>query len=149
MGSCGACALRGSVRPLTRSARPALVAGGAPLSVLVHPDSWPSRLGRHLVVLHGTELLAVEARRSGRWVVVQHRPAAAPGGLSLRELQVLCRLAAGDTNRMVARSLGISERTVATHVEHLLTKLDVGNRAAAAACSVAIGLVEVPVLGRS
>ena len=69
---------------------------------------------------------------------------AAPCGLSLRELEVLAALASGATNRMVARSLGVTERTVATHVEHLLTKLGVGNRAGAAAFAVEVGLVRVP-----
>ena len=68
---------------------------------------------------------------------------AAPAGLSLRELEVLAALATGATNRMVARSLGITERTVATHVEHLLAKLGVGNRAGAAAFAVEAGLVHV------
>lgn len=133
----------GRVHALTTSARPVLVAPNAELAVLLHPAQWPSRLGRHLLVLRGAELLAVEARPAGRWVIVEHRPAAPPGGLSLRELQVLWRVAAGGTNRMVARSLRVSERTVSTHVEHVLTKLAVGNRAAAAAFAVGVGLVEV------
>lgn len=129
--------------PLTPSARSALVAPSSPLAALLDPARWPSRLGRHLLVVAGSELLEVEARPAGRWVVVEHRPAPAPGGLSLRELEVLAALATGATNRMVARSLGVGERTVATHVEHLLTKLGCGNRAGAVAFAVAAGLVHV------
>jgi branched-chain amino acid transport system substrate-binding protein len=66
-----------------------------------------------------------------------------PAGLSLRELEVLSVLAGGATNRMAARALGVSERTVGTHVEHLLTKLGAGNRAAAAAFAVEAGLVRL------
>ena len=135
----------GRCRSLTPAARPELLATGSPLAALLAPSSWPSRLGRHLLVLRGTELLAVEARPAGRWVVVEHRPVPAPAGLSLRELEVLCVLAEGATNRMAARQLGVTERTVATHVEHLLTKLGTGNRAGAAAFAVAAGLVRVPV----
>ena len=131
---------------LTPSARTSLVSSGSPLAAMLAPSRWPSRLGRHLLVVAGTEVLAIEARPAGRWVVVEHRPAVGPCGLSLRELEVLHALASGATNRMVARSLGVGERTVATHVEHLLTKLDVGNRAGAVAFAVAAGLVHVPAL---
>ncbi|MGY1709200.1 LuxR C-terminal-related transcriptional regulator [Geodermatophilus sp. SYSU D00758] len=133
----------GRVLALSPSARPALLTGA--LAGLLHPAGWPSRLGRHLLVLRGSALLAVEARPAGRWVVVEHAPAPPPGGLSVRELEVLCELALGATNRMAARALGVTERTVATHVEHLLTKLGVGNRAAAAAFAVGAGLVRAPV----
>ncbi|SDO46089.1 LuxR C-terminal-related transcriptional regulator [Geodermatophilus sp. DSM 45219] len=132
----------GRVLALTPSGRASLLSG--PLAALLHPSSWPSRLGRHLLVLRGAELTGVEARPAGRWVVVEHRPVAAPANLSLRELEVLCGLALGGTNRMVARSLGVTERTVATHVEHVLTKLGAGNRAAAAAFAVGAGLVRLP-----
>lgn len=67
--------------------------------------------------------------------------------MSLRELEVLAALAGRATNRMTARTLGMSERTVGSHVEHVLRKLGVGNRAAAAACAVGVGLVHVPALG--
>ena len=128
---------------LSASARPELVSAGSPLAAVLSPSRWPSRLGRHLLVVRGAEVLAVEARPAGSWVVVEHRPVAAPAGLSLRELEVLAALATGATNRLVARSLGITERTVATHVEHLLAKLGVGNRAGAAAFAVEAGLVHV------
>ncbi|MFL5768790.1 MAG: LuxR C-terminal-related transcriptional regulator [Chloroflexota bacterium] len=55
----------------------------------------------------------------------------APGGLSLREVEVLGHLANGATNRDIATALGISERTVDRHVSNIYTKLDVSSRAAA------------------
>jgi DNA-binding CsgD family transcriptional regulator len=136
----------GAVVALSPDARCELLARGAPLTSLLHPSRWSSRLGQHLLVVAGSALLAVEARPSGSWVVVEHRPAAAPAGLSLRELEVLAALAGGATNRMTARALGMSERTVGSHVEHLLRKLGVGNRAAATAVAVRLGLVHVPEL---
>lgn len=60
-------------------------------------------------------------------------PVATQGELSLRELQVLRLLAAGETNRSIADSLYISIRTVDRHVSNLYTKLGVSNRAAATA----------------
>ncbi|GGU03252.1 helix-turn-helix transcriptional regulator [Streptomyces violascens] len=63
-----------------------------------------------------------------------------PGGLSPRELQVLTELTTGRTNREIAERLYITPRTVGTHIEHILAKLDLPNRAAAAARAVAWGI---------
>ncbi|MFJ5711806.1 LuxR C-terminal-related transcriptional regulator [Streptomyces sp. NPDC093105] len=63
-----------------------------------------------------------------------------PGGLSPRELEVLAELTAGRTNRQIAERLYVTPRTVGTHVEHILAKLDVPNRAAAAARAAAWGI---------
>ncbi|MGW3012074.1 LuxR C-terminal-related transcriptional regulator [Streptomyces sp. NPDC001219] len=62
------------------------------------------------------------------------------GGLSPRELQVLAELTAGRTNREIAERLHITPRTVGTHIEHILAKLDLPNRAAAAARAAAWGI---------
>ncbi len=56
-------------------------------------------------------------------------------GLSNRESQVLYWIAQGKTNPEIAVILGIARRTVATHVEHILAKLAVENRGAAARCA--------------
>jgi DNA-binding CsgD family transcriptional regulator len=45
-------------------------------------------------------------------------------GLTARELEVVRLLATGATNRAIARELGISEKTVATHVGHMFAKVD-------------------------
>jgi DNA-binding NarL/FixJ family response regulator len=42
-------------------------------------------------------------------------------------------MAEGKTNRTIARQLFISEKTVASHVSHILTKLDLPSRTAATA----------------
>ncbi|MFG2918715.1 response regulator transcription factor [Kitasatospora sp. NPDC048298] len=65
---------------------------------------------------------------------------ARPGGLSPRELQVLAELTAGRTNREIAERLYVTPRTVGTHIEHILAKLDLPNRAAAAARAAAWGI---------
>lgn len=54
-------------------------------------------------------------------------------GLSQRELEVLVLLAASNTNRVIAKELVISEKTVASHVSHIFTKLGVASRTAATA----------------
>jgi DNA-binding NarL/FixJ family response regulator len=56
-----------------------------------------------------------------------------PDGLTQRELEVLVLLARGKTNRTIANELFISEKTVASHVSHIFTKLGVGSRSAATA----------------
>ena len=56
-------------------------------------------------------------------------------GLSHREAEVLYWIAQGKTNPEIAVILGIARRTVATHVEHILAKLAVENRCAAARCA--------------
>jgi DNA-binding CsgD family transcriptional regulator len=54
-------------------------------------------------------------------------------GLTAREVEVLELVAAGHSNNQIAQALVISPKTVGTHVSHILTKLDVPSRAAAAA----------------
>ncbi|HWH30348.1 MAG TPA: LuxR C-terminal-related transcriptional regulator [Mycobacteriales bacterium] len=53
--------------------------------------------------------------------------------VTTREREVLRLVAAGRTNREIARSLGLSDRTVERHLSNIFTKLDVPNRAAATA----------------
>lgn len=60
-------------------------------------------------------------------------PRRAAGGLTAREAQVLSLIATGKTNRAIATELVISEKTVASHVSHIFTKLNLTSRAAATA----------------
>ncbi|MCO6011154.1 LuxR C-terminal-related transcriptional regulator [Actinoallomurus purpureus] len=53
-------------------------------------------------------------------------------GLTAREAEVLELLSSGRTNRQIAETLFISERTVGVHVSRILRKLGVPNRGAAA-----------------
>ncbi|MFC7901059.1 helix-turn-helix transcriptional regulator [Streptomyces griseoincarnatus] len=48
--------------------------------------------------------------------------------LTAREREVLRCLARGETNRVLARQLGIAERTVRAHVTSVVRKLGVGSR---------------------
>ena len=65
----------------------------------------------------------------------------APGGLTAREVEVLRLVAKGKTNRAIADELIVSEKTVASHLSHIFTKLDLTSRAAATAFAYENGLV--------
>lgn len=68
-------------------------------------------------------------------------PSSGSGTLSRRELQVLTLIAEGYTNKQIADELGISVRTVETHRERLMRKLDVQGTAALTKAAIALGLV--------
>jgi DNA-binding NarL/FixJ family response regulator len=61
--------------------------------------------------------------------------------LTRREHEVLTLLARGRSNKRIAYELGISEKTVKTHVGHLFAKLGVTDRTQAALLAVQHGLV--------
>ncbi len=81
-------------------------------------------------VLEGSRYLTDEAAEA-----LALRIARGPGGqtpldsLSMRELQVLRRLALGNTNREIAKAYSISIKTVDTYRSRLLKKLNLRNNA--------------------
>jgi DNA-binding CsgD family transcriptional regulator len=72
--------------------------------------------------------------------LVQATATEPPGGLTMRELEVLTVIAEGRHNEAIAHRLGISERTCAHHVERIMSKLGIESRAAAARLAVEEGL---------
>ncbi len=66
---------------------------------------------------------------------------AEPERLTRREREVLELIAAGRSNKRIALELGISEKTVKTHVGHLFGKLGVTDRTQAALLAVRDGLI--------
>ncbi len=73
------------------------------------------------------ESLAADVMTTSEWTF------SPPDGLTRRELEVLRLLAQGKTNRVIAQELVVSEKTVASHVSHIFTKLGVSSRSAATA----------------
>jgi DNA-binding NarL/FixJ family response regulator len=64
-----------------------------------------------------------------------------PAGLTQREVEVLRLLARGLSNKVIARQLVISPKTVANHVEHIYTKIDASSRAGASLFAMRHGLL--------
>ncbi len=65
--------------------------------------------------------------------VSQKDHGAAFAGLTEQELHILFLLCEGKTNRAIAQSLSLSEKTVRNYVSSILSKLQLANRAEAAA----------------
>jgi two-component system nitrate/nitrite response regulator NarL len=61
-------------------------------------------------------------------------------GLTPREHEILCLLADGQSNKLIARNLGISDGTVKLHVKAILRKLGIHSRVEAAVIAVEQGL---------
>ena len=85
-------------------------------------------------------LIGVACAAGGVWLGWKLTARAAPGpfthnaaaqaalGLTGQEMKVLERLAAGLSNKEIARTMGLSPNTVKTHLANLFTKLEVARR---------------------
>ncbi|MBS0363998.1 MAG: response regulator transcription factor [Proteobacteria bacterium] len=67
-------------------------------------------------------------RRNDPAPFARNAAAQASLGLTGQEMRVLERLAAGQSNKEIARSLGLSPNTVKTHLANLFAKLEVARR---------------------
>jgi NarL family two-component system response regulator LiaR len=67
---------------------------------------------------------------------------ASPATLTRREREVLALVGRGLANKQIARELSIAEKTVKTHVSHVLSKLGLADRTQAALYAVRVGLVD-------
>jgi DNA-binding NarL/FixJ family response regulator len=65
---------------------------------------------------------------------------AKPAGLSRREIVVLKQVAAGLSNKQIARRLGISENTVSNHLGRIFTSLRAANRTEAVMKAMRAGI---------
>jgi DNA-binding NarL/FixJ family response regulator len=63
--------------------------------------------------------------------------------LSEREIEVLSLIAAGNSNKLVADQLAISEDTVKGHVKSILSKLGVNDRTHAVTAALRRGIIEL------
>jgi len=110
-------------------------------------DSQPAELVAGIrAVAAGQALLspAVAARLLEEMADGDPRPASdeATAALTPREREVLTLIARGHANKRIALELGVAEKTVKTHVGHVLAKLGVTDRTQAALWAVRHGLAE-------
>jgi len=119
---------------------PALEAGAAGYLL---KNSQPAELARAVRAAHAGEAI-IDPTVAARLVhALSDRPAApAFDELTTRERDVLALITQGRSNKRIALELGISEKTVKTHVGHVLAKLDVTDRTQAAVLAVQAGLVD-------
>jgi DNA-binding NarL/FixJ family response regulator len=71
-------------------------------------------------------------------------PQAGLTSLTAREREILTLVAQGQSNREIADTLVISERTARTHVSNVLTKLQLSSRTQAALLAIREGLIPPP-----
>jgi DNA-binding NarL/FixJ family response regulator len=105
-------------------------------------DVEPAELVRAIRTAHAGQAPlspAVAARLVEELAHPEHRAAA--DELTPRELEVLRLIAGGRSNKRIALELGVAEKTVKTHVSHVLAKLGLADRTQAALYAVREGLV--------
>jgi NarL family two-component system response regulator LiaR len=104
----------------------------------------PAELARAIHAAHAGEAIldpAVAARLVREIAAPTERVAVPdPEHLTAREREVLLLIARGLSNKRIARELGVAEKTVKTHVGHVLAKLGVSDRTQAALYAVREGL---------
>jgi two-component system, NarL family, response regulator LiaR len=118
---------------------PALRAGAAGYLL---KNARPRELARAIRLAHSGETL-IDPVVAARLV----ETLSADGGeepldrLTPREREVLILIGRGFPNKLIARELELAEKTVKTHVSHVLAKLGVTDRTQAAVLAVRAGLV--------
>jgi NarL family two-component system response regulator LiaR len=120
---------------------PAMQAGAAGYLL---KNAEPAELARAIRAAHAGEAIidpTVAARLVAAIADGATPPQADEKRLTRREHEVLELIVGGRSNKRIALELGISEKTVKTHVGHLLAKLDVTDRTQAALLAVRDGLV--------
>ena len=108
----------------------------------MEPDELVSALrdierGKNVIARELTDVLA----RMVQGDPIEEKKKETPfSALTPRELEILCLLADGQSNKVIARNLGISDGTVKLHVKAILRKLEVHSRVEAAVIAVEQGL---------
>jgi len=121
---------------------PAIQAGAAGYLL---KDAQPSELDRAVRAAHAGEAILDPSVAARLVDALAQEPGPEPAArLTPREREVLELIARGRSNKLIARELEISEKTVKAHVGHVLEKLGVSDRTQAAIYAVRSGLVAPP-----
>ncbi|GAA3662166.1 response regulator transcription factor [Nonomuraea antimicrobica] len=116
---------------------PAMRAGAAGF---LYKDVDPPALVQAVRAVHGGQVLLAPEAAGAMMATSASGAAPAPVPLTEREREVLALIASGRSNREIARSLAVAEKTVKTHVSNVLMKLGVQDRTQAALYAVRHGL---------
>ncbi|MBE3008635.1 response regulator transcription factor [Microbispora sp. NEAU-D428] len=117
---------------------PAMRAGAAGF---LYKDVDPGALVQAIRAVYGGQVLLAPEAAEAMLAGPAHREHDGAGSaLTDREREVLRLLAAGRSNREIARELVVAEKTVKTHVSNVLMKLGVQDRTQAALYAVRHGL---------
>lgn len=116
---------------------PAMRAGAAGF---LYKDVDPLALVQAVRAVHGGQVLLAPEAAEAMLASSSHGGVPAPVPLTEREREVLALIASGRSNREIARSLAVAEKTVKTHVSNVLMKLGVQDRTQAALYAVRHGL---------
>jgi DNA-binding CsgD family transcriptional regulator len=127
--------------------RSRLLSDGAPLMLELAGSRTPQLPQRFFWTTREGSCHEVRITALAHSSVVTVSDTSAPYRLSPREVEVLAKLAEGLGNPDIGRALYLSPRTVATHVEHILSKMGCASRVAAASTAVAEGIVQPPPRG--
>ena len=110
------------------------------------------KAGAHAYILKGNvrdDLFdTIRAVRAGRKILHAEVAAelathAGDDALSAREIEVLSLIAAGNSNKLIAEQLAISEDTVKGHVKNILSKLSANDRTHAVTVALKRGIIEL------
>ncbi|MFT3837484.1 MAG: LuxR C-terminal-related transcriptional regulator [Myxococcaceae bacterium] len=123
-------------RELLEDALASFSAAGAPYESALCQLELSKALGLTGDELGARRLKKEAHRKLDALGVSNEAPPAAKSPLSEREREVLKLIAAGEANKEIAVTLELSEHTVHRHVANILLKLNLPNRAAAAAWAV-------------
>lgn len=92
--------------------------------------------GKNVVAQNMTDVLT----RMAQGKTIDDNPESPFSELTPRETEILSLLAEGQSNKVIARNLGISDGTVKLHVKAILRKLNIHSRVEAAVIAVEKGL---------
>ena len=108
---------------------------------LVQDAAYASLLPADQKQLHKVVGHTMEGLYAGRLDQHAAQEPEVPDALTPREIEVLERVVAGDTNQEIGEALCITENTVKAHLRGILEKLHLRNRIQAAVYAVREGLV--------
>jgi DNA-binding NarL/FixJ family response regulator len=117
---------------------PAVRAGAAGYLLMSAP---PQEVVRAIRAAHAGDAV-IDPKAASRLLDALARSPSVTESLTPREREVLTCLCRGMPNKQIARELGLAEKTVKTHVGHILAKLGVTDRTQAALLALREGLAE-------